>query len=130
MNITENMLPIAADLLLKDDRTVATCLTGTEWQMPSLPLHRSRRCADSALAKRPDGVKKPEILPPTFTRVINTAGFLSRGQVQECEILLALALSSRGAEIVDGEHIVHEERLGQDLERMEADTGFRLRLRA
>ena len=86
--------------------------------------------ADSALAKRPDGVNRPELLPPTFTRVIDTAGFLSQGQVRESEFLPALALSFRGAEIVGGERIVQEERLGQDLERLEADTGFKLRLLA
>lgn len=59
--------------------------------------------AEPVLAKRPDGVNRPELLPPSFTRVIDTAGFLSQGQ---------------------------EERLGRDLERLEADTGFKLRLLA
>ena len=34
------------------------------------------------------------------------------------------------AEILGGEHVVQEERLGRDLERLEADTGFKLRLLA
>ena len=43
VNITENMLPIAADLLLEEARIVATCLTLIEWQLLSLPPHWSRR---------------------------------------------------------------------------------------
>ena len=61
---------------------------------------------DSALSKHPDGVNRPEPLPPSFTRVIDTPGFLSQGQVSESELLLALALSSKGADIIVGEHDV------------------------
>ena len=75
-------------------------------------------------------MNRPELLPPGFTRVIDTGGCLSHGQGHESELLPPLACSSRGAEIVGGEYVIQEEHLGQDLERLEADTRFELRLLA
>ncbi|CAI5495142.1 unnamed protein product [Closterium sp. Naga37s-1] len=52
---------------------------------------------------RPEGVNKPELLPKEFTTVIDVAGFLSPGQ---------------------------EQRLAKDVERLEQDTGYKLRILA
>ncbi|CAI5476612.1 unnamed protein product [Closterium sp. Yama58-4] len=52
---------------------------------------------------RPEGVNKPELLPKEFTTVIDVAGFLSAGQ---------------------------EQRLAKDVERLEQDTGYKLRILA
>ncbi|GAQ84670.1 hypothetical protein KFL_002000060 [Klebsormidium nitens] len=52
---------------------------------------------------RPAGVNRPELLPKRFARVIDVAGFLSEGQ---------------------------EKRLEKDLERLEDDTGYKLRVLA
>ncbi|CAI5462012.1 unnamed protein product [Closterium sp. Yama58-4] len=52
---------------------------------------------------RPEGVNKPELLPKEFTTVIDVADFLSTGQ---------------------------EQRLAKDVERLEQDTGYKLRILA
>ncbi|CAI5989943.1 unnamed protein product [Closterium sp. NIES-65] len=52
---------------------------------------------------RPEGVNKPELLPKEFTTVIDVADFLSAGQ---------------------------EARLAKDVERLEQDTGYKLRILA
>eukprot|EP00270_Netrium_digitus_P016706 TRINITY_DN6032_c0_g3_i1.p1 TRINITY_DN6032_c0_g3~~TRINITY_DN6032_c0_g3_i1.p1 ORF type:complete len:264 (+),score=38.07 TRINITY_DN6032_c0_g3_i1:64-855(+) len=59
-------------------------------------------CAEPASA-RLEGVNKPELLPSEFTEVIDVAGFLTEGQ---------------------------EKRLAEDIRRLEADTGFKLRILA
>ncbi|XP_050230075.1 thylakoid lumenal 15.0 kDa protein 2, chloroplastic [Mercurialis annua] len=55
------------------------------------------------LAEAKVGVNKPELLPKDFTTVIDVAGFLSDGQ---------------------------EKRLAQEIENIEKDTGFKLRVLA
>lgn len=66
-------------------------------------LYLGTGASPAAAARRPTGVNKPELLPPAFTRVIDVAGFLSDGQ---------------------------EARLSRDLERLEKDTGYKVRLLA
>ncbi|MCO5584715.1 hypothetical protein L7F22_038647 [Adiantum nelumboides] len=52
---------------------------------------------------RPQGVNRPELLPKTFTPVIDAAGFLSEGQ---------------------------EGRIAKEVSNLEEDTGFKLRVLA
>lgn len=58
---------------------------------------------DLAMAKRLEGANNPELLPKEYTTVIDVAGFLSQGQ---------------------------ENRIKEAVARLEADTGFKLRVLA
>ncbi|KAG8099785.1 hypothetical protein GUJ93_ZPchr0013g34116 [Zizania palustris] len=65
------------------------------------------------------GVNKPELLPKEFTTVIDVAGFLSPGQGGSASLSTLVSIGT-----------TKENRLRQEIEDLEKETGYKLRVLA
>ncbi len=68
-------------ILHKKKAWIANCCTRRRRRRKNALLGFGEAGVDMAMAKRLEGVNKPELLPKEYTTVIDVAGFLSEGQV-------------------------------------------------
>jgi hypothetical protein len=90
-------------ILHKKKAWIANCCTRRRRRRKNALLGFGEAGVDMAMAKRLEGVNKPELLPKEYTTVIDVAGFLSEGQ---------------------------KFRIAQAVASLEEDTGFKLRVLA